>query len=107
VRIVSDVQHSAVGVVVAETRIQPTQSHHVVEADTGTCEQPTEHLGQGQHAGAGLNLHPVQHDGAGLAARPRPGLEYPHAHSAGSQRKCGGQSADTGADHQHIGTTLN
>ena len=106
-RIVADLEHSAVGVVVPETGVESAQADHVLEAAARTGEDPGKDVGQGQHAGAGLDHHPVDLDNPGFPARVIGGLDHSHGHPAGGQGQGGRQPADAGTDHQDLGAGLN
>ena len=105
-RIVGHLDHAAVVVAVTEARVESAQADHLVHAQSGPGEEPGEHLGQGQHTGAGFHHNPVHLDDPGLAARARSGLEHPHRKPAGHQRQGRGQPADAGPNHQDLGTAL-
>ena len=104
--IVGHIDHTAVGVAVAEARVETTQADHVIEAQTRAAEHVGEDFRQGQHAGTGLDRHPVDVDGSGLAAGMPAGFEYPHRQPSGGQRQGGGQAADTGPDDEDLGTAI-
>ncbi len=100
------VDHTAVGVAVAEARIEAAQADDVVEAQTGAAEYVGEHLRQRQHAGPGIDPHPVDVDDSGLTPGIPAGFEHPHRQPAGGQRQRGGQAADPGPDDQDLATAI-
>ena len=101
-RVVRHLDHAAVGVAIAESRIQPAQSDPLVQPEPGALEESGENLRQRQDARSGVDHDTVDLDGAGLPARTGAGFDDAHRKAAPRQGKCGGQAADARADDENL-----